>query len=227
MMYESRGFGFFGSMPPVIKNLVIINSLVLLATYLTGDFMYEKFSLFYLESPLFKPYQLVTHMFMHGGFMHLFFNMYALIIFGVALEQVWGSKKFFLYYMVTGLGAALLHSLVLYIDASSLMNAVQAGDQIAVQKLDALMRTPTVGASGAVYGVLLAYGMLFPNNVLQLIFPPIALKAKWFVLIFGVIELALGVSNTGGNIAHFAHLGGMIFGYFLIIYWKKNNKMYS
>jgi len=227
MMYESRGFGFFGSMPPVIKNLVIINSLVLLATYLTGDFMYEKFSLFYLESPLFKPYQLVTHMFMHGGFMHLFFNMYALIIFGVALEQVWGSKKFFLYYMVTGLGAALLHSLVLYIDASSLMNAVQAGDQIAVQKLDALMRTPTVGASGAVYGVLLAYGMLFPNNVLQLIFPPIALKAKWFVLIFGAIELALGVSNTGGNIAHFAHLGGMIFGYFLIIYWKKNNKMYS
>jgi len=227
MMYESRGFGFFGSMPPVIKNLVIINSLVLLATYLTGDFMYEKFSLFYFESPLFKPYQLVTHMFMHGGFMHLFFNMYALIIFGVALEQVWGSKKFFLYYMVTGLGAALLHSLVLYIDASSLMNAVQAGDQIAVQKLDALMRTPTVGASGAVYGVLLAYGMLFPNNVLQLIFPPIALKAKWFVLIFGVIELALGVSNTGGNIAHFAHLGGMIFGYFLIIYWKKNNKMYS
>jgi len=227
MMYESRGFGFFGSMPPVIKNLVIINSLVLLATYLTGDFMYEKFSLFYFESPLFKPYQLVTHMFMHGGFMHLFFNMYALIIFGVALEQVWGSKKFFLYYMVTGLGAALLHSLVLYIDASSLMNAVQAGDQIAVQKLDALMRTPTVGASGAVYGVLLAYGMLFPNNVLQLIFPPIALKAKWFVLIFGAIELALGVSNTGGNIAHFAHLGGMIFGYFLIIYWKKNNKMYS
>ena len=189
--------------------------------------MYEKFSLFYFESPLFKPYQLVTHMFMHGGFMHLFFNMYALIIFGVALEQVWGSKKFFLYYMVTGLGAALLHSLVLYIDASSLMNAVQAGDQIAVQKLDALMRTPTVGASGAVYGVLLAYGMLFPNNVLQLIFPPIALKAKWFVLIFGAIELALGVSNTGGNIAHFAHLGGMIFGYFLIIYWKKNNKMYS
>lgn len=227
MMYESRGFGFFGSMPPVIKNLVIINSLVLLATYLTGDFMYEKFSLFYFESPLFKPYQLVTHMFMHGGFMHLFFNMYALIIFGVALEQVWGSKKFFLYYMVTGLGAALLHSLVLYIDASSLINAVQAGDQIAVQKLDALMRTPTVGASGAVYGVLLAYGMLFPNNVLQLIFPPIALKAKWFVLIFGAIELALGVSNTGGNIAHFAHLGGMIFGYFLIIYWKKNNKMYS
>jgi len=225
-MYENRGFGFFGSMPPVIKNLVIINSLMLLATYFTGDFMYEKFSLFYFESPLFKPYQLVTHMFMHGGFVHLFFNMYSLIIFGVALEQVWGSKKFFLYYMVTGLGAALLHSIVLYIDASSLMNAANAGSQIAAQKLDALMITPTVGASGAVYGVLLAYGMLFPNNVLQLLFPPVALKAKWFVLIFGAIELVLGISNTGGNVAHFAHLGGMIFGYFLIIYWKKNNKMY-
>ncbi len=226
MMYGNRGYGFFGSMPPVIKNLVIINALMLLATYLTGDFMYEKFSLFYFESPLFKPYQLVTHMFMHGGFIHLFFNMYSLIIFGVALEQIWGSKKFFLYYMVTGLGAALLHSLVLYIDASSLMSAAQAGDVLASQKLDALMATPTVGASGAVYGVLLAYGMLFPNNVLQLLIPPVALKAKWFVLIFGAIELALGISNTGGNVAHFAHLGGMIFGYFLIIYWKKNNRMY-
>jgi len=225
-MYDNRGPGFFTSMPPVIKNLVIINSLMLLITYLTGNFMYEKFSLFYFESPLFRPYQLITHMFMHGGFVHLFFNMYSLIIFGVALEHVWGSKKFFLYYMVTGLGAALLHSLVMYIDASSLMNAAQAGNQIAVQKLQILMSTPTVGASGAVYGVLLAYGMLFPNNVLQLLFPPIALKAKWFVLIFGAIELALGISNTGGNVAHFAHLGGMIFGYFLIIYWKKNNKMY-
>src|SRR5664279_4430012 len=198
-MYENRSFGFFTSMPPVIKNLVIINSLMLLVTYLTGEFMYEKFSLFYFESPLFKPYQLITHMFMHGGFLHLFFNMYALIIFGVALEHVWGSKKFFIYYMVTGSGAAVLHSLVMYIDATSLMNAANAGNQMAAQKLSILMSTPTVGASGAVYGVLLAYGMLFPNNVLQLLFPPVALKAKWFVLIFGAIELALGVSNTGGN----------------------------
>jgi len=213
-------------MPPVIKNLLIINSLMLLITYLTGEFMYEKFSLFYFESPLFKPYQLITHMFMHGGFVHLFFNMYSLVIFGVALEHVWGSKKFFLYYMVTGLGAAALHSLVMYLDASSLASAAQAGNMEAAQSLQVLMSTPTVGASGAVYGVLLAYGMLFPNNVLQLIFPPVALKAKWFVLIFGAIELALGISNTGGNVAHFAHLGGMIFGYFLIIYWKKNNRMY-
>ncbi len=226
MFYSSRGSGFMSNFPPVIKNLVIINVIMLLITTFTGDFMYEKFSLFYFESPFFKPYQFITHMFMHGNFIHLLFNMYSLVIFGVVLEQVWGSKKFFLYYMVTGLGAAVLHSFVLYLDASAQQTAIEAGSMQAAQNLQMLMMTPTVGASGAVYGVLLAYGMLFPNNVLQLIFPPVALKAKWFVLIFGAIELFLGVSNRGGNIAHFAHLGGMIFGYFLIIYWKKNNKMY-
>ncbi|MHC1780170.1 MAG: rhomboid family intramembrane serine protease [Bacteroidales bacterium] len=225
-MYVYRGQGFWGSMPPVVKNLVILNSVMLLITVLTGDFMYEKFALFYFESPLFKPYQLVTHMFMHGNFVHLFFNMYSLVIFGIVLEQVWGSKKFFIYYMVTGLGAAALHSLVLWLEVSSLEGAYQAGNMMAATGIENLMRTPTVGASGAVYGVLLAYGMLFPNNVLQLLFPPVALKAKWFVLIFGAIELFLGISNTGSNIAHFAHLGGMLFGYFLIVYWKKKNRMY-
>ncbi|MCK9629430.1 MAG: rhomboid family intramembrane serine protease [Bacteroidales bacterium] len=226
MYINNRGSGILGGMTPVVKNLVIINTIMLLITMFTGNFMYEKFSLFYFGSPLFKPYQLVTHMFMHGGFFHLFFNMYSLIFFGIILEQVWGSKKFFLYYMITGLGAAFLHSLVLYIDASSLLSAANAGSMEAAEKYRILISTPTVGASGAIYGVLLAYGMLFPNNTLQLIFPPIALKAKWFVIIFGVIELLLGVSNTGGNVAHFAHLGGMIFGYFLIVYWKKNNRMY-
>ena len=225
-MIPYRGGGFFTSLPPVIKNLVIINALMLLITFFTGNFMYEKFSLFYFESEFFRPYQFVTHMFMHGNFIHLFFNMYSLIIFGVVLEHVWGSQKFFLYYMVTGLGAAALHSLVLYFDYTSQVAAFEAGNQFALQNIQNLLMTPTVGASGAVYGVLLAYGMLFPNNVLQLIFPPVALKAKWFVLIFGGIELLLGVSNTGGNIAHFAHLGGMLFGFFLIRYWKKNNKMY-
>lgn len=213
-------------MPPVVKNLVILNGIMLLITFLTGDFMYEKFALFYVESPLFKPYQLVTHMFMHGNFIHLFFNMYSLVIFGIALESIWGSKKFFIYYMVTGLGAAALHSLVLFIEVSSLTTAYEAGNLMAADGITSIMRTPTVGASGAVFGVLLAYGMLFPNNVLQLIFPPIALKAKWFVMIFGAIELYLGISNKGSNIAHFAHLGGMLFGYFLIIYWKKKNRMY-
>ena len=225
-MIPYRGGGFFTSLPPVIKNLVIINALMLLITFFTGNFMYEKFSLFYFESEFFRPYQFVTHMFMHGNFIHLFFNMYSLIIFGVVLEHVWGSQKFFLYYMVTGLGAAALHSLVLYFDYTSQVAAFEAGNQYALQNIQNLLMTPTVGASGAVYGVLLAYGMLFPNNVLQLIFPPVALKAKWFVLIFGGIELLLGVSNTGGNIPHFTHLGRMLFGFFLIRYWKKNNKMY-
>ena len=225
-MIPYRGGGFFTSLPPVIKNLVIINSLMLLLTFFAGNFMYEKFSLFYVESDLFSPYQFVTHMFMHGNFIHLFFNMYSLIIFGVVLEHVWGSQKFFLYYMVTGLGAAALHSLVLYIDYSAQVAAFEAGNQMAAIKMQEILMTPTVGASGAVYGVLLAYGMMFPNNVLQLIFPPVALKAKWFVLIFGAIELFLGISNTVGNIAHFAHLGGMLFGFILIKMWKKNNRMY-
>lgn len=226
MFYQSSGSGFMSNFPPVIKNLVIINALMLLITLLTGDFMYEKFSLFYVESPFFKPYQFITHMFMHGDFIHLFFNMYTLVIFGIVLEQIWGSQKFFLYYMVTGLGAAALHTLVLYIQASSLEGAAMAGDFAAMESLKAIMSTHTVGASGAVYGVLLAYGMLFPNNVLQLLIPPVAIKAKWMVLIFGGLELVLGITNTGGNIAHFAHLGGMIFGYILIRYWKKNNRMY-
>lgn len=226
MFYQSSGSGFMSNFPPVIKNLVIINALMLLITLLTGDFMYEKFSLFYVESPFFKPYQFITHMFMHGNFIHLFFNMYTLVIFGIVLEQIWGSQKFFLYYIVTGLGAAALHTLVLYIQASSLEGAAMAGDFAAMESLKAIMSTPTVGASGAVYGVLLAYGMLFPNNVLQLLIPPVAIKAKWMVLIFGGLELVLGITNTGGNIAHFAHLGGMIFGYILIRYWKKNNRMY-
>lgn len=226
MFYQSSGSGFMSNFPPVIKNLVIINTLMLLITFFTGEFMYEKFSLFYVESPFFKPYQFITHMFMHGDFIHLFFNMYTLVIFGIVLEQIWGSQKFFLYYMVTGLGAAALHTLVLYFQASSLEGAAMAGDFAAMESLKAIMSTPTVGASGAVYGVLLAYGMLFPNNVLQLLIPPVAIKAKWMVLIFGGLELVLGITNTGGNIAHFAHLGGMIFGYILIRYWKKNNRMY-
>lgn len=219
----------FNRIPPVVKNLIIINVIMFVATFIIGDFMYEKLSLFCFQSPFFKPYQLLTHMFMHGGFFHIFFNMYTLFIFGSVLENVWGGKKFLFYYLVTGLGAALLHNLTIYIELSSLANSVEAGNFInlmAQAQINQILGTPTVGASGAIYGLLLAYAMLFPNNVMQLIFPPIALKAKWFVLIFGVIELLSGLSGAGSNIAHFAHLGGMIFGYFLIIYWKKNNRMY-
>ena len=213
-------------MPPVVKNLLLINVIMYVITMITGNFMYENFALFYFKSPFFKPFQLVTHMFMHGGFTHIFFNMYTLFIFGGVLERVWGSQKFLLYYFVTGIGAALLHLGVMYLQLQGYIADVNAGDFMARANIQALLSTPTVGASGAIYGLLLAYGMLFPNNVMQLIFPPVALKAKWFVLIFGALELLLGLSGRGGDVAHFAHLGGMIFGFFLILYWKKNNRMY-
>ena len=215
-----------GSMPPVVKNLIVINVLMYLITAITGNFMYENFALFYFKSPFFKPYQLVTHMFMHGGFTHILFNMYTLYIFGCVLERVWGSQKFLFYYFVTGIGAALLHMGVMYLQLRGYIADFNAGDIFAQSSIQSILVTPTVGASGAIYGLLLAYGMLFPDNIMQLIFPPVALKAKWFVIIFGALELLLGLSGRGGDVAHFAHLGGMIFGFFLILYWKKNNRMY-
>ena len=223
--YQNRG-GFLSNLPTAVKNIIIINVLVMIMTSLNGDFMYEKFALFYPTSPFFHWWQPVTHMFMHGGFTHILFNMYTLFIFGSVLERIWGGQKFLLYYFVTGLGAALLHLGVMYLQLQGYIAQVNAGNIYAQANIQALLTTPTVGASGAIYGLLLAYGMLFPNNVMQLIFPPVALKAKWFVLIFGALELMLGLSGRGGNVAHFAHLGGMIFGFFLILYWKKNNRMY-
>ena len=128
--------------------------------------------------------------------------------------------------MVTGLGAALLHSLVQFVEVQHLQSLVEAGNVGAMNSIRRVFLTPTVGASGAIYGLLLAYGMLFPNNVMGLIFPPVQMKAKWFVMIFGALELFLGISNSGGNVAHFAHLGGMLFGLLLVLYWKKKGRMY-
>ncbi len=227
-MYQYNRGGFFASIPLVIKNIIIINAFMLILTMINREFMIEHFALFYPASAFFKPWQILTHIFMHGNFGHLLFNMYALWMFGSVLEQLWGPKKFLLYYLVTGLGAAALHMGVQWMEASSLVNAINENGADAMNALTRyriLMNTPTVGASGAVYGILLASGMLFPNNELRIIFLPIALKAKYFVIIFAVIELILGLVG-GGNIAHFAHLGGMIFGYFLIRYWKKRNKLY-
>ncbi len=227
-MYQYNRGGFFASIPLVIKNIIIINAFMLILTMINREFMIEHFALFYPASAFFKPWQILTHIFMHGNFGHLLFNMYALWMFGSVLEQLWGPKKFLLYYLVTGLGAAALHMGVQWIEASTLVNAINENGPDAINALSRyriLMNTPTVGASGAVYGILLAYGMLFPNNELRIIFLPIALKAKYFVIIFAVIELILGLVG-GGNIAHFAHLGGMIFGFFLIRYWKKRNRLY-
>jgi membrane associated rhomboid family serine protease len=236
----------FNTVPPVVKNLIIINVLMLLATSvleMRGIDLTNILGLHYIQSPEFKPYQLVTHLFMHGGFMHLAFNMFALWMFGRVLESVWGPKRFFIYYFVTGLGAAALHTFVNFIEFQHLASkmtpeAVQMvlsqGTEIFNQgknfsdpdagKLNLMLNIPTVGASGAVFGILLGFGMLFPNTELMLLFPPIPIKAKYFVAGYGAIELFMGVTGTGANIAHFAHLGGMLFGFIMIKYWNRNTK---
>lgn len=227
--YSNRGGGFFANMPMGVKNLIIINAVMLLLSTLKQDLMLENFALFYPTSPFFKPWQIVTHLFMHGGFWHLLFNMYALWMFGSILENIWGTKKFLLYYFVTGLGAAFLHMGVQWIEVSNVMKTIEenaAGAAAAVAKYRLIMGTPTVGASGAIYGILLAFGLLFPNNELRFVFTPISFKAKYWVIGFAALELILGVVGKG-NIAHFAHLGGMLFGFLLILYWKKRHKLYN
>jgi len=231
------------AIPPVVKNLIIINVIMLLATYVLNMRNIDLNSilgLHYFESPEFRPYQLITHMFMHGGFMHLLFNMFALWMFGRVLENVWGPRRFFIFYFVTGLGAAVFYTFVNFIEfqyiASKLtpetvQDIIAHGADILNQgqnyvgqagKLNLIFNTPTVGASGAVFGILLGFGMLFPNTELMLLFPPIPIKAKYFVAGYGAIELFSGLTNSGGNIAHFAHLGGMLFGFLMIKYWNRH-----
>lgn len=226
--YDNRGRGgFMANVPTAIKNIIIINVLVMVMTALNENFMYETFSLFYPTSPFFHWWQPVTHMFMHGGFWHLLFNMYTLYIFGSILERVWGTKKFLIFYFVTGLGAALIHTGVEWIQMQSWLSQAAEGSATAMSSIHTLKMTPTVGASGAIYGVLMGYAMLYPDSVLTLMFPPVSMKAKWFVLIFAGIELVTGMTGVGGGIAHFAHLGGLIFGFLLIMCWKKKHTLYS
>ncbi len=226
--YDNRGRGgFLANWPTGIKNLVIINVLVMIMTSLNRGFMYETFALFYPNSPFFHWWQPLTHMFMHGGFWHLFFNMYTLYIFGTVLERIWGTKKFLIFYFVTGLGAAAVHTGVEWLQMQTWLAKAAEGSTAAIASIQALRVTPTVGASGAIYGVLMGYAMLYPDSVMTLIFPPVSMKAKWFVLIFAGIELITGVMGTRGGIAHFAHLGGLIFGFLLMMYWKKKRTLYS
>jgi membrane associated rhomboid family serine protease len=243
-----NGYGRgFSSLPPVVKNLIIINILLLVLTWTAQSvFGYDLTSvlgLYFPKSEMFRPFQILTHMFMHAGIWHLFFNMFALYMFGGILENVWGPKRFFIYYMVCGLGAAVVHESVIAIQYFKAVNAISPeqlqlvladgamvlseGKQYAdatMKNLQMIMNVPTVGASGAVFGVLLAFGVLFPNTQLMLLFPPIPIKAKYFVLGYGAIELYMAVTQPGSNIAHAAHLGGMIFGYILIRYWRKTSK---
>ena len=225
--YDNDGYyrsgGFLSSIPPATRNIILINILIFIATLINQDFMVRNFAMFYPASPLFKPWQIVTHMFMHGGFWHIFFNMYTLFLFGMVLERSLGTERFLVFYFVTGLGAAALHTGVEYLQAQSCLAAGTAAGTLGYQRL---ILTPTLGASGAIYGVLIGYAMLYPDSVLTLIFPPISLKAKWFAIIFAVIELCTGVFSTGDGVAHFAHLGGMLFGWLLIVWWRKKGRIY-
>lgn len=269
--------GGFNMLPFVVKNLLIINGLFFLATigFLTtfNIDLYRVFGLHFFGATDFKPFQLVTYMFMHGNFTHLFFNMFALWMFGNLLENVWGPKRFLIYYFVTGFGAAVIHYMVVYWQMWPTLQAInqflQNPSNDALQafvnsehlkvisydiqtnfelfrrdynaligsnpqealvrainfmnqyRVDFMNAPVVVGASGAVFGILLAFGMLFPNSLIYLFFA-IPIKAKYFVMIYGAMELYFGIAGRAGdNVAHFAHLGGMIFGYFLIRYWRK------
>lgn len=275
-----RENSFFSSIPPVVKNLIIINALFYLASIVlpTTSFhinIEDYLGLHVLGAPMFSPFQLITYMFLHGGFSHIFFNMFALYMFGRILEHHWGSKKFLLYYLVTGIGAGLVQLAVQYYQLGAMTTAVtQYLNNANPETLNAFINTKmavnsnetlnhfnafrvayndlasidpikaialskewmsqyqldyynafvTIGASGAVFGILLAFGMIFPNIELMLLFPPIPIKAKYFVVLYGAMELFMGVGNFQfDNVAHWAHLGGMLFGFILLMYWRKNN----
>lgn len=276
----SIGASPFRGLPPVVKNLIIINalfyvaSLVLFSTF--GIRIEQYLGLHLPTAESFNPFQLITYMFLHAYFspsegiifFHLFFNMFALFMFGRNLETVWGPRRFLLYYFVTGVGAALVHILTQYIEVTPVLEAItQDINNASPEALKAFLHKAlpagvnnefsrmvnenpenlhaiarefmvryrnlyldsfvTVGASGSVFGILLAFGMLFPNTQLMLLFPPIPIKAKYFVIIYGVIELFMGVRNFAmDNVAHWAHLGGMLFGFILIKYWKNKGFYY-
>ncbi|PLX03763.1 MAG: DUF1751 domain-containing protein [Marinilabiliales bacterium] len=246
--YRPSGFKM---LPPVIKNLIIINVLFYLATFAFGSAfnidLVKILGLHYPTSQDFGTWQIVSYMFMHSptSIMHILFNMFALWMFGNTLENIWGSKRFLNYYLVTGIGAAVVQIIVAYVrisyieasmSAEQIATVMQEGAAVlgkgmnyqneAMQQLNLIINTPTIGASGAVFGILLAFGMMFPNSLIYVYFA-IPVKAKYFVMIYGAIELYTGIANSqGDNVAHFAHLGGMLFGFILLRIWKRQGKLY-
>ncbi|MBR3884478.1 MAG: rhomboid family intramembrane serine protease [Bacteroidaceae bacterium] len=221
-------------LPIVTKNLLAINIIMFLAMLVAeryGIDLNNWLGLHLFIADDFKPFQFITYMFMHGDFRHILFNMFALWMFGRVLEQVWGAKRFLIYYIVAGLGAGVIQEVVQYAYYSmelSMYSGVSLGGEITVPMSEYLNMWVTVGASGAVYALLLAFAMTFPNERL-FVFPiPMPIKAKYFVIFYGVLELLLGLNpSMGDNVAHFAHLGGMLFGLGLIIYWRKTGKIYG
>lgn len=217
------------NLPPITKNLLIINVLCFLGAIVArryGIDLNDLLGLHFFLASDFKLFQLITYMFMHADFQHIFFNMFAVWMFGRTLEQVLGANRFLTYYMVCGIGAGLVQELVQYIQyVTELSHFDGVNTGLAVIPMEEYLNLmTTVGASGAVYGILLAFGMLFPNSQM-FVFPiPFPIKAKFFVVGYAIIELFSGLGSSGDGIAHFAHLGGMVFGFFLILYWKKKNK---
>lgn len=232
-------------MPPVTKNLIIINLIVWLAGEIVPGFsntLVNRLGLHLIGSPAFYPFQLFTYMFLHGGLVHLFFNMFTLWMFGRILEQVWGSAKFLLFYMICGIGAGLVQEAVWgltwehdYVSGIACLNGLTYGhmkevvDAAVAQGADNWLSAIsefkssmcTIGASGAIYGILLGFAFTFPDMPLYLFFIPVPIKAKYMVIGYGVIEFFLGVSGSMDTVAHFAHLGGMLFGIIVLLYWKK------
>jgi len=236
---------------PTVKQLLIINVIFFIGSNLVGGRAYELFSLYFFENGKFQVWQPLTHMFMHGNIMHIFFNMFALFSFGSALEHFWGGKKFLFFYISCGLGAALLHTGINYYEFNSgLQSLVEAGfsksdiygllnegqfdrrwlDVLGQSGLDSFaggFTTPAVGASGAIYGLLVAFAFMFPNAELALMFIPIPIKAKYFVPGILAVDLFLGLNGgsifgSSSGIAHFAHIGGALTGFLMMWYWKKN-----
>lgn len=237
-----------GRLTAAIKHILIINILFFIATSMYGEQMYQWFSLWFPENENWRIYQIVSHMFMHGGFMHILFNMYALWAFGSPLERMWGMNKFLFFYFSAGLGAALIHTGVNYyqfnegveaivnsgVNEADLMAIIKEGkyspgwynaaSQGTIDRFLSAFNTPAVGASGAIYGILVAFGMMFPNSELFLIFLPIPIKAKYFIPVLVGLDLFSGVTGYpifGSGIAHWAHVGGALFGFLMMWYWKR------
>lgn len=202
---------------PAATNLLIANIVAYLATQLLDTLqIYGLFALFPTGSPFFEWWQPVTYMFLHSDFTHLFFNMFALWMFGRQIEMDLGTKRFLIYYFVCGVGAALAQLGIAQIDIANLSDTPGV--------LSAYLCTPTLGASGAIFGLLLAFGMLHPNATIMLLIPPIPMRAKWFVVIYGLLELIFIILAPNDGVAHFAHLGGMFFGWLLLVYWMRRDR---
>ncbi len=220
------------TLPPIVKNLIFINALFFLATeFLFRDFgdhgLQGFLGLWPINHENFRPYQIFTHMFTHAGIGHIFFNMFGLWMFGRVLESVWGSKKFLLFYLVCGIGAAAAHMVVAYFQYENVLGMIEMAKATGQTEILEILESGeyyAVGASGAVMGVFVAFAYLFPNTELMLLFPPIPIKAKWLIIIMIGFDLFGGLGKTSDGVAHWAHLGGAAVGFLLVYIWNKTNK---